>query len=115
MPAEALVLSRDHAVIRHLRQSLSELGLAVEVATGSQQATAELARRSFDAILIDCDDVHGALDTLKAAATHGSAKVVAIVNGVTSVEEARQMGATGVVRKPLPADVIEKLRSALKG
>jgi len=112
MPTEALVLSRDHAVIRQLRQSLSELGLAVEVATGSQQATAELARRSFDVVLIDCDDVHGALDTLKAAGASKSCKVFAIVNGVTSEQEAHQLGATAALRKPLAADVKEKLRGA---
>ena len=118
MPLESLVLSRDHSVIGMLRQGLAEFGAVVEVVTGSHQAAAELERRGFDAILIDCDDVHGALGALKAVRSsphNGSAKLFAIINGITTDEQARQMGATSTIRKPLsPEKIAQALRDSLE-
>lgn len=107
MALQSLLLSRDNDIIRVLRRVLEDLEIEVEVCTGSEKAAEELARRKWDAIIIDCDDVHGALDVLRSVRQTPSNKTstaFAIINGVTSVRNAFELGANLALEKPLTAD-----------
>ena len=107
MALQSLLLSRDDAVIRVLRRVLSDLEIDLEVCTGPEKAAEELARRKWDAVIIDCDDVHGALDVLRSVRQTPSNKTstaFAIINGVTSVRSAFELGANLALEKPITAD-----------
>jgi CheY-like chemotaxis protein len=107
MALQSLLLSRDDAVIRVLRRVLSDMEIDVEVCTGPEKAAEELARRKWDAVIIDCDDVHGALDVLRSVRQTPSNKTstaFAIINGVTSVRSAFELGANLALEKPITAD-----------
>jgi DNA-binding response OmpR family regulator len=107
MALQSLLLSRDDDVIRVLRRVLTDLEIEVQVCTAPDAATEELARRKWDAIIIDCDDCHGALDVLRSVRQGNSNKTstaFAIINGVTSVRNAFEMGANLALEKPITAD-----------
>ena len=107
MALQSLLLSRDDEVIRVLRRVLNDLEIEVEVCTRSEKAAEELARRKWDAVIIDCDDVLGALDVLRAIRLTPSNKTstaFAIINGVTTVRGAFELGANLALEKPISAD-----------
>ncbi len=107
MALQSLLLSRDDEVIRVLRRVLSDLEIEVEVCTGPEKAEEELRRKKWDAIIIDCDDVHGAVDVLRSVRQMPSNKTstaFAIIHGITSVRSAFEMGANLALEKPLTAD-----------
>ena len=114
----ALVLSRDSHVIGVLRRVLGELNVEAEVVTGPDRASEELAGRHFDVALIDCDDVHGAVGILRnvhGSPSNGSCCACAIINGVTSADDAAELGARVTLQKPLAPDrVREILREILQ-
>ena len=88
MTLQSLLLSRDSDVIRVVRRVCEELEMSVEVCTGCDKAAEEVARRKWDAIIIDCDDMHGALDvlrTLRQTPSNKTSTTFAIINGITSV------------------------------
>jgi CheY-like chemotaxis protein len=104
---QSLLLSRDDEVIRVLRRVLNDLEIEVQVCNAPDAATEELARRKWDAIIIDCDDCHGALDVLRSVRQGNSNKTstaFAIINGITSVGNAFEMGANLALEKPITAD-----------
>ena len=107
MALQSLLLSRDDDVIRILRRVLNDLEIEVEVCTVPDKAAEELARRKWDAIIIDCDDCHGALDVLRSVRKMPSNKTstaFAIINGITTVRNAFEMGANLALEKPITAD-----------
>ncbi len=107
MALQSLLLSRDNDVIRVLRRVLNDLEIEVQVCTAPDTAAAELARRKWDAIIIDCDDVHGALDVLRSVrqmAANKTSTAFAIINGITSVRNAFELGANLALEKPITAD-----------
>ncbi len=107
MALQSLLLSRDDDVIRVLRRVLSDLEIEVEVCTAAEKASQELARRKWDAVIIDCDDMHGALDVLRSVRQMDSNKTstaFAIINGITTVRTAFEAGANLALEKPITAD-----------
>ena len=107
MALQSLLLSRDDDVIRILRRVLNDLEIEVEVCTVPDKAAAELKRRKWDAIIIDCDDCHGALDVLRSVrqgTANKTSTAFAIINGITSVRNAFEMGANLALEKPITAD-----------
>ncbi len=107
MPLSALLLSRDDEVIRMLRRVLQDLAVELQVCTGSDEAVQQLSRRKFDAVIVDCDDVHGgqeALRSVRKTASNKSSTTFAIINGITSVQNAFQMGANLAMEKPISPD-----------
>jgi CheY-like chemotaxis protein len=107
MALQSLLLSRDDDVIRVLRRVLNDLEIDVEVCEASASAGEQLARRKWDAIIIDCDDVHGAVDVLRTVRRMPSNKTsttFAIINGITSVRSAFELGANLALEKPLTPD-----------
>jgi len=104
MTLEALVVSRDPDTLRVLRSALGKLDVTVEVCTGTEAGSEILAAKKFDAIIIDCDDMHGGIGVLQQVRKERSNKTsvtFAILNGVTDVRTVFQMGAGFVLQKPI--------------
>jgi len=106
MGLEALLLSRDVDVIRILQPALERLSIAVEVCNGASSGQEILRAEKFDAVIVDCDDLSGALDVLGSLRKSDSNKnsvTFAILNGGTTTQKAFQMGASFVLQKPISA------------
>ena len=65
MPLESLLLSRDPEVIRVLQPALEKLAIEVEVCRGVSSGEEILRTEKFDAIIVDCDDLKGALSVFE--------------------------------------------------
>jgi DNA-binding response OmpR family regulator len=65
MQLESFLLSRDPEVIRVLQPALQKLSIDVEVCGGARSGQEILNTSKFDAVLVDCDDVQGALGVLE--------------------------------------------------
>jgi CheY-like chemotaxis protein len=114
----SLILSRDAAAISLLRRVLGDNGIAIEACTGSEQFKKILESRKFDAVFVDCDDVVGAGETLRRMrAVPSNRKTIgfAIVNGVTTLQQAFEMGANFVLDKPLAAERLTRSLRAAQG
>jgi CheY-like chemotaxis protein len=114
MELRCLLLTRDDSVIRVLRRILEDLEVGVEVCTGADKAAEELERRKYDAVMIDCDDVHNAITVLcsvRLTPSNKSSTVFAIVNGITTVTSAIELGANLALEKPISES---KARHAFK-
>jgi CheY-like chemotaxis protein len=106
MPLESLLLSRDPEVIRVLQPELEKLSIDVEVCRGVSSGQEILRTEKFDAVLVDCDDLKGALsvlESLRKSASNKNSVTFAILNGGTSTQQAFQMGANFVLQKPISA------------
>src|SRR3954468_13021072 len=118
MAMNALILSRDAEAIGLLRRVLGENSIAIEACTGSEQFTEMVSGRKFDAVFVDCDDVAVAGETLRRMRTVPSNRKTigfAIVNGVTTLQQAFEMGANFVLDKPLGAERLTRSLKAAQG
>ncbi len=118
MAMNSLILSRDADAIGLLRRVLSENGIAIEACTGSEQFKEMVGSRKFDAVFVDCDDVAGAGDTLREMrGVPANRKTIgfAILNGVTTLQQAFEMGANFVLDKPLSAERLARSLRAAQG
>jgi CheY-like chemotaxis protein len=118
MAMNSLILSRDAEAIGLLRRVLGENSIAIEACTGSEQFNQMVAARKFDAVFVDCDDVAGAGETLRQMRTVPSNRKTigfAIVNGVTTLQQAFEMGANFVLDKPLSAERLARSLRAAQG
>jgi ActR/RegA family two-component response regulator len=106
MPLESLLLSRDPEVIRVLQPALEKLSIDVEVCRGVSSGEEILRTEKFDAVIVDCDDLQGALSVmggLRKSASNKNSVTFAILNGSTTTQQAFQMGANFVLQKPISA------------
>lgn len=106
MPLESLLLSRDPEVIRVLQPALEKLSIDVEVCRGAGSGQEILRTEKFDAIIVDCDDLKGAvevLEGLRKSASNRNSVTFAILNGSTTTQQAFRMGANFVLQKPVSA------------
>jgi DNA-binding response OmpR family regulator len=106
MPLESLLLSRDPEVIRVLQPALEKLSIDVEVCRGVSSGQEILRTEKFDAIIVDCDDLKGALgvlESLRKSASNKNSVTFALLNGTTTTQQAFQMGANFVLQKPVSA------------
>ena len=101
---QALLLSRDHDVVRTMRRAFETVSIGVNVVTASEQALEAINKQKFDAVLVDVDDVHEAsnvIPRLRAGKSNQRSIVFAITNGITSVKAAFEMGSNFVLDKPV--------------
>lgn len=101
---QALLLSRDHEMIRTFRRALDAVSIEVEAVTDPDVTLSMLASKKFDAVIVDCDDVHHATDViakLRAGKSNKKAIVFAVSNGITTVKQAYELGANFVLDKPV--------------
>ena len=106
MTLESLLLSRDPEVIRVLQPALEKLSIEVEVCGGVSSGQEILRTEKFDAIIVDCDDLEGALSVLEGlrkSASNKNSVTFAVLNGSTTTRQAFQMGANFVLQKPISA------------
>jgi DNA-binding response OmpR family regulator len=104
MNLESLLISRDAALLGVLRPALEKISVNVHVCAESQPGSDLLAKRKFDAVIIDCDDLQNGFDLLRTLRqTQSNAKSVsfAVLNGKTTTQEAFKSGANFVLQKPL--------------
>ncbi len=107
MALVALLLSRDPDAIRIFRRALDELAVELEVCTRAEAARARLGEQKFDAVIVDCDDLALGLEVLESVAKTSSNKraiALAVINGITSMREAFELGAHFVLEKPLSVE-----------
>ena len=82
------------------------LSIEVEVCRGVNSGQEILRTEKFDAIIVDCDDLKGALgvlEGLRKSASNKNSVTFAILNGSTTTQQAFQMGANFVLQKPISA------------
>jgi DNA-binding response OmpR family regulator len=104
MNLESLLISRDPELLGVLRPALEKISVNLESCSELKRGTDLLARRKFDAVIVDCDDLHYGFDLLKTLRhTESNAKSVAfaVVNGKTTTQDAFKSGANFVLQKPL--------------
>jgi DNA-binding NarL/FixJ family response regulator len=104
MNLDSLLISRDAALLGVLRSTLEKISVNVVVCAERQPGGELLAKRKFDAVIIDCDDMENGFDLLQSLRhTQSNAKSVAfaVVNGRTTTQQAFQSGANFVLQKPL--------------
>jgi len=117
MTLESLLISRDAALLGVLRPTLEKMSVSVEVCSAIETGSDMLARRKFDAVVVDCDDLQGGVDLLKAlrkTQSNASSVAFAVLNGGTTTQEAFQLGANFVLQKPLtPLNATRCLNAAI--
>ncbi len=104
MNLESLVITRDANLLGVLRPVLEKIAVSVQACPDTQAAADLLARRKFDAVIVDCDDLSCGVDLLKSIRnTQSNSKSVsfAVLNNKTSTQEAFLLGANFVLQKPL--------------
>jgi DNA-binding response OmpR family regulator len=104
MNLDSLLISRDAALLGVLRPALEKISVDVQVCAGAQLGGDLLAKRKFDAVIIDCDDLQNGFELMRGLRqTQSNARSVAfaVVNGKTTTQEAFQSGANFVLQKPL--------------
>jgi DNA-binding NarL/FixJ family response regulator len=104
MNLESLVISQDAALLGVLRPTLEEMAVDIQVCGDVGPASGLLAKRKFDAVIVDCDDLPGGDGLLKALRdTDSNTRSVAfaVLNGKTTTQGAFRCGANFVLQKPL--------------
>lgn len=104
MNLDSLLISRDPALLGVLRPALEKISVNLESCAEQKRANDLLAKRKFDAVIVDCDDLQYGFELLQGLRnTHSNGKSVAfaVVNGKTTTQDAFKSGANFVLQKPL--------------
>jgi DNA-binding NtrC family response regulator len=118
MPLQALLFLQDQEALRVARQVFDSANILCQVGTSPEQAIELLNKRRFDAVVVDCDDLQGGkqvLSQLRNSPSSKRAMAFAIINGVTTVREAFDLGANFVLDKPLTTDRFNRTLRAAQG
>ena len=104
MNLDALVISGDAALLAVLRPALEKISVDLEVCPEPRASRHLMAKRKFDAAIIDCDDLQdgvGLLQVLRQTQSNSRSVAFAVVNGKTTTQEAFTAGANFVLQKPV--------------
>jgi len=104
MNLDSLLISQDPTLLAVLRPALEKISVNLEVCAEPRSGSDLIAKRKFDAIIIDCDDLHNGMDLLKGlrhAQSNARSVAFAVVNGKTTTQQAFTSGANFVLQKPL--------------
>jgi DNA-binding response OmpR family regulator len=107
MPGRALLLTHDAHLSSVVQEVSREVAIALQPCETVASAKRTIAGSTFDAVLVDCDDVQGGaafLRDVRRAWTTRNAALVAILNGATAPADASDMGADSFVSKPVALD-----------
>ena len=118
MSLQSFLLSRDPEALAVMRRVLESVGIEVAVFTAPEEAMKVLQQKKFDAVIVDCDDMDGSTNVLRAirqVPSNKSTIAFAIVNGITTVRDAFSMGANFVLDKPLSFDRASRSLRAAHG
>lgn len=93
--------------MRVIRPTLEKLSIEVEVCNEARAGANILVSDKFDAVIVDCDDLHGGmaiLQGLRKTPSNKNSVAFAILNGKrTTTQQAFDMGANFVLQKPISA------------
>jgi TonB family protein len=110
----AYVLSGDAKSLGILNQILEELAVTAEYSHDLPAAIKKISTESFDAVLVDCDDIQTAthfFGILRGSSFNHGSMSIAIVDGKAGVPTAFRLGAKTVLSKPLS---LEQARTTLR-
>ena len=113
---QALILSSDPGLVVPIRSALKTLNAKAEIQIDVGASLSVCARRHFDAVIIDCDDVPGAcsfVTKVRQARSSRFATIVVVVNGKTGVHAALKSGANVVINKPVSMSRIQPCLGAV--
>ncbi len=98
------MVSRDSSLLGVLRPALEKISVNVQVCVDPQSAEQLLAKRKFDAVIVDCDDLQNGFSlmrSLRRSQSNATCVSFAVVNGRTTTQDAFESGANFVLQKPL--------------
>jgi len=104
MNLESLLVSKDAALVGVLRPTLEKISVNVMVCSETGSGSESLAKRKFDAVIIDCDDLPEGfkmLQGLRQTQSNSKSVAFAVLNGKTTTQDAFKSGANFVLQKPL--------------
>lgn len=104
MNLDSLVISQDTGLLAVLRPALEKISVDLEVCPEPRASRHLMAKRKFDAVIIDCDDMPDGVELLNAlrhTQSNSRAVAFAVVNGKTTTQEAFTAGANFVLQKPV--------------
>ena len=113
MNLQSLLVCSDDRTLRVLRAVLSELEIEVEHCADSANATEELAKHRFEAVIIDCQNQgdFSLLQSVRFGQHNRKSMAVAIIDAHTDLHTAFSRGANFVVYKPVTS---EKAKSSFR-
>jgi CheY-like chemotaxis protein len=113
MNLESLLVCSDDRAIRVLRNVLGELEIGVEHCADDVSARKMLGQRSFEAVIIDCQDERsfGLLKSVRSVQQNSKSVAIAIIDVSTNLQTAFKLGANFVVYKPISS---EKAKSSFR-
>ncbi len=118
MAKRYLLASGDQAVVRTVSRAVAELEAETDVCPSVMEAFAMLPRKTYDGIILDCDDmelVGQMLRGLRATSEAAHAIVIALVPSSEGVKAAFAAGASFALNKPVTAMQIERSLRASRG
>lgn len=117
MALQALLLSNDPEVLKTLRRVLDSVNIDLQICHSAEEADNILTRRKYDTLLVDCDirNAPAVLRTLRKGRSNKSCIAFALINQVTTIQEAFEMGANFVLDKPLAIDRTTRSVRAAQG
>ncbi len=104
MYLDSLLISQDDNLLDVLRPALEKISVNLEVCAQPRSGRELMAKRKFDAIIIDCDDLQNGvqlLEALRHSQSNARSVSFAVVNGKTTTQQAFTFGANFVLQKPL--------------
>jgi ActR/RegA family two-component response regulator len=107
MMLKSLLLSSDERTVRVLRRVLSDLEIAVEHCSASEDAVRNITRHRFEAIIVDCSNAEESGNVIrasKAAPVNKRALSIVLVDAVGGLKAGFEMGAHFVLHKPLAVE-----------
>src|SRR5438270_276686 len=118
MSLEALIVSKDKTAVTAFRRVLQANSIHVTVSASAEGANKELHEKAYDAVILDCDDLDGAVNILheiRQIENNRKAVVFALLHGKTSSKDAYDMGSNFVLKKPLSAAMVSRTVQAGRG
>lgn len=104
MGLQCLTVTRDLDLLGRIKSNLSEHEASLDLRQDSASAVELASRRHWDGVVIDCDDVPGgpeAITKVRNSHSNRQTMIFAVVNGVTRVDAALDLGANFVLSKPV--------------
>lgn len=107
MNLKSLLVSGDEKTVRVLRRVLSDLDIAVEHSSVSDDAIHRITRNRYEAIIVDCTDPQESghiFRAVKAAPVNKRALSIALVESAVGLRGGFDMGAHFVLHKPVAVE-----------
>lgn len=107
MNLKSLLLSSDEKTVRILRRVLSDLEIAVEHCSATDEAIRRITRQRFEAIIVDAANAEGASQVLRgaqAAPVNKRALSIVLVDPSVGLKGGFEMGAHFVLHKPFAVE-----------